>query len=62
MSIKPKNVLDGTSLAPGAIYLRRDLHERSGGNRCSGIADSRREPVVLLFHTEEPLQQFYNDG
>lgn len=45
-----------------AVYRREDLHRRFGGNRYSGIVASVREPVVLLFHTEEPAQQFYRDG
>src|SRR4051794_10669169 len=49
-------------LCPNAIYRRADLHARFGGNRYSGIVASKREPVVLLFHTEEPAQQFYRDG
>lgn len=46
----------------GAVYRRHDLHERFGGNRYTGIVPSSREPVVLLFHTEEPARQFYRDG
>ena len=49
-------------LTLGSIYRRADLHSRFGGNRYSGIVRSKREPVVLLFHTEEPIQQFYRDG
>jgi 5-methylcytosine-specific restriction protein A len=43
-------------------YRRADLHLRFGGSRFSGIVPSKGEPVVLLFHTEEPAQQFYHDG
>jgi 5-methylcytosine-specific restriction protein A len=46
----------------GSIYRRADLHSRFGGSRYSGIVPCKREPVVLLFHTEEPGQQFYRDG
>jgi 5-methylcytosine-specific restriction protein A len=49
------------SLALGSVYRRRDLHLRFGGNRCTGIAPCTGEPVVLLFHTEEPAHQFYRD-
>ena len=49
-------------LSIGSIYTRADLHSRFGGNRYSGIVPSKREPAVLLFHTEEPAQQFYRDG
>lgn len=49
-------------LAIGTVYRRADLHSRFGGSRFSGIVPSKREPVVLLFHTEEPAQQFYSDG
>ena len=49
-------------LPSGAIFKRAQLHERFGGNRYSGIVPSAREPVVLLFHTEEPARQFYRDG
>jgi 5-methylcytosine-specific restriction protein A len=49
-------------LSIGAVYRRADLHSRFGGSRFSGITPSKREPVVLLFHTEEPVQQFYRDG
>jgi 5-methylcytosine-specific restriction protein A len=46
----------------GAVYRRQHLNDRFGGNRMTGIVASPREPVVLLFHTEEPVQQFYQDG
>lgn len=46
----------------GAVYRRKHLNDRFGGNRMSGIVTSPQEPVVLLFHTEEPTQQFYSDG
>jgi hypothetical protein len=49
-------------LSLNAVYQRADLHNRFGGNRYSGIVRSSREPVVLLFHTEELSQQFYRDG
>jgi 5-methylcytosine-specific restriction protein A len=49
-------------LSIGETYRRADLHVRFGGSRFSGIVPSKREPVVLLFHTEEPTQQFYRDG
>jgi hypothetical protein len=57
------NLMPATGpLTLGHIYRRADLHSRFGGNRSTGIVPSRREPVVLLFHTEEPIQQFYRDG
>lgn len=46
----------------GSVYRRADLHARFGGSRYSGIVPGKQEPVVLLFHTEEPAQQFYKDG
>lgn len=49
-------------LSLGSIYRRADLHTRFGGSRFSGIVPSKRESAVLLFHTEEPAQQFYRDG
>ena len=49
-------------LSLNAVYRRADLHVRFGGNRYSGIVTSQREPVILLFHTKEPTQQFYSDG
>lgn len=49
-------------LSVGSIYRRSELHSRFGGSRFSGIVPSKREAVVLLFHTEEPAQQFYRDG
>ena len=49
-------------LSLGAIYRRADLHTRFGGSRFCGIVPSKQEPVVLLFHTQEPAQQFYRDG
>src|SRR5438128_1300469 len=49
-------------LTLNAVYRRADLHTRFAGNRYSGIVRSGREPVVLLFHTEEAAQQFYSDG
>jgi 5-methylcytosine-specific restriction protein A len=45
-----------------SIYRRSELHQRFGGSRFSGIVPSKREAAVLLFHTEEPAQQFYSDG
>lgn len=45
-----------------SVYRRSELHERFGGSRFSGIVPSKREPAVLLFHTQEPAQQFYSDG
>jgi 5-methylcytosine-specific restriction protein A len=49
-------------LSLGAVYKRSDLHNRFHGNRNAGIVPSKREPAVLLFHTHEPAQQFYQDG
>lgn len=46
----------------GSVYRRAHLNDRFGGNRMSGIVASPKEPVVLLFHTKEPSQQFYKDG
>jgi 5-methylcytosine-specific restriction enzyme A len=56
------DVPDEGSLEIGAIYRRRDLHRRFGGNQQAGIVPCRAENVVLLFHTREPSQQFYSDG
>lgn len=49
-------------LTLGAVYKRADLHARYGGSRIAGIVSARDEPIVLLFHTEEPTKQFYRDG
>jgi 5-methylcytosine-specific restriction enzyme A len=49
-------------LSIGSVYRRAELNARFGGNRYAGIVPSKREPVILLFHTEEPAQQFYRDG
>lgn len=49
-------------LTLGAVYKRADLHARFGGSRIAGIVSARDEPIVLLFHTEEPAKQFYRDG
>lgn len=46
----------------GGVYRRADLHERFAGNTQKGIIVSTREKVVLLFHTLEPSQQYYQDG
>jgi len=59
--ITPQSVPEVGPLQLGAIYRRRDLHERFGGNPMVGIAPSPSEPVVLLFHTKETSQQFYGD-
>jgi 5-methylcytosine-specific restriction enzyme A len=48
-------------LTLGTIYSRSELHSRFGGNRTAGIVPSAREHAILLFHTEEPAQQFYKD-
>jgi 5-methylcytosine-specific restriction enzyme A len=49
-------------LSVNAVYRRADLHARFGGSRYCGIVRLKLEPVLLLFHTEEPGQQFYRDG
>jgi len=49
-------------LTLGAVYKRSQLHNRFGGNRNAGIVPSKKEPAILLFHTDEPVQQFYRDG
>jgi len=49
-------------LTLGAVYKRADLHSRFGGSRIAGIVPAKHEPLVLLFHTEEPAHQFYRDG
>lgn len=45
----------------GHLYKRADLHSRFGGSENAGIVPSRKEPVILLFHTKEKVQQFYQD-
>jgi len=60
--IRPDPVPPIGPLALGSVYRRADLNNRFGGSRFGGIVPSKREPVILLFHTEEPLQQFYRDG
>ena len=55
-------VPDSGPLTLGSIYRRADLHSRFGGSRYSGIVPCKKEPAVLLFHTEEAAQQFYRDG
>jgi 5-methylcytosine-specific restriction protein A len=60
--IQPAELPAVGPLTLGAVYRRADLHARFGGNRFGGIVPSKREPVVLLFHTEEKAQQFYRDG
>lgn len=49
-------------LLTGHVYQRAALHRRFGGNTTKGIVPSKREKVVLLFHTKEKIQQFYSDG
>lgn len=49
-------------LLTGHVYQRAALHHRFGGNTTKGIVPSKREKVVLLFHTKEKIQQFYSDG
>lgn len=46
----------------GDVYRRADLHLRFGGNVQKGIVPSTREPIILLFHTQEKVNQFYKDG
>jgi hypothetical protein len=60
--VQPAPVPATGPLILGAVYRRADLHSRFGGSRFSGIVPSKREGGVLLFHTEEPNQQFYRDG
>lgn len=60
--IASKKVPQIGPLTVGWTYRRRELNDRFGGNRMSGIVVSPREPVILLFHTKEPAQQFYQDG
>ena len=50
------------ALTLGAVYKRAELHERYGGSRISGIVALKEEPLVFLFHTEEPSRGFYGDG
>ncbi len=44
------------------VYQRSQLHGRFAGNHQAGIVPSTTEPVVLIFHTLEPANQFYSDG
>ncbi len=62
MEIAFQSVPDHGLLHLGAVYRRADLHDRFGGNHYCGIASSKKESVVLIFHTQEPSQQFYEDG
>jgi 5-methylcytosine-specific restriction enzyme A len=62
MTIQNDAVPNAGPLSLASVYRRADLHNRFGGSRFAGIVPSKREPVVLLFHTEEPTQQFYRDG
>lgn len=55
-------VPDRGPLAIGTVYKRSDLHGRFGGSRIAGIVPLKHERIVLLFHTEELTQQFYQDG
>lgn len=49
-------------LLAGRVYRRKALNARFGGSRFSGIVPSSKEPIVLLFHTQEKAHQFYQDG
>lgn len=49
-------------LLAGRVYQRKELNARFGGSRFSGIVPSSKEPVVLLFHTQEKAHQYYQDG
>lgn len=46
---------------PGKEYRRKELHNQSGGMRQSGIAPSRRVPVVFIFTGETGEQYGYED-
>ncbi len=62
MGIVHQSVPEHGLLNLGAVYRRADLHGRFGGNKYCGIVPSKKESVVLIFHTQEPSQQFYRDG
>jgi len=60
--IVPEPVPELGALTRNAVYRRMDLADRFGGTRYKGIIPSSREPVVLLFHTEERTRKYYQDG
>jgi 5-methylcytosine-specific restriction protein A len=45
-----------------AEYRRRDLHDRFGGNRQSGISYSKNSPIIFLFTSENKDRFGYHDG
>ncbi len=46
----------------GQIYVRRELHDKYGGNRQSGISRCPKHGIILLFTSERGKEFGYEDG
>ena len=46
----------------GKRYLRKELHDKYGGNRQSGISKSRKYKIIMLFTSERGKEFGYEDG
>lgn len=47
---------------PGSLYVRRELHEKLGGQEQGGISTPADQPVVLIFTGQQGVQYGYHDG
>jgi 5-methylcytosine-specific restriction protein A len=60
-NIKPNQ--PNAQFSIGQKYNRqRDLHDRFGGNRQSGIAVCAKHPIILLFESPSGKEVGYKDG
>lgn len=46
----------------GKSYVRRDIHERYGGQQQVGISTPANHPIILLFTGQQGQQYGYRDG
>ena len=46
----------------GKSYLRRDLHERYGGQEQTGISTPADYPMIFLFTSKKAEKYGYRDG
>ena len=46
----------------GSIYMRKEIHNRFGGQRQGGISTPARHPMILLFTGASGEEHGYKDG
>lgn len=54
--------MDKLPFIPEHIYIRRELHDKYGGNRQAGIAPSAVVPYIFIFSGKSGAQYGYKDG